>query len=176
MSWSGGVDLVALTAGAESPNIIVHVAEMVHTPVGSAPSGMILLQPDPSQAPQVMGFISTDPSVAEYFGPNIFKGTPFEHAPALAAEIEITSSNHSVVAKITVGDVVIESELSNLATLEKHSREPSDFTPFSQDVLERVAETASIKINGEPLEITVPPVGISGGAAAVNSPAGIYAR
>lgn len=36
MSWDGGVDLVAVTsAGLSMPNVIVHVARMVHTPVGS---------------------------------------------------------------------------------------------------------------------------------------------
>ena len=39
MSWEGGVDLVAVTSpDLQMPNVIVHVARMVHTPVGSAPS------------------------------------------------------------------------------------------------------------------------------------------
>jgi len=38
MSWEGGVDLIAVTApDVAMPNVIVHVARMVHTPVGSAP-------------------------------------------------------------------------------------------------------------------------------------------
>jgi hypothetical protein len=33
MSWEGGVDLVASTIpGSAQPNIIVHVARLVHTP------------------------------------------------------------------------------------------------------------------------------------------------
>ena len=59
MSWEGGVDLVAVTApGLEMPNVIVHVARMVHTPVGSAPAGSVLWQPDPAAAPVVCGFVS----------------------------------------------------------------------------------------------------------------------
>jgi hypothetical protein len=54
MSWEGGVDLVAATSpGSPLPNLIVHVARMVHTPVGSAPSGMVLWQPDPKGPPAV---------------------------------------------------------------------------------------------------------------------------
>ena len=90
MSWEGGVDLVAMTAaGLPMPNIIVHVARMVHTPVGSAPAGMILYQPDPKGAPVVMGFVSSDAKLAAYVGPKIFAGTPFEKAPALTGTIEI---------------------------------------------------------------------------------------
>ena len=52
MSWEGGVDLIAKTsAEIEMPNVIVHVARMVHTPVGSAPGGMLFWQPDPAAAP-----------------------------------------------------------------------------------------------------------------------------
>ena len=33
MSWEGGVDLVAMTKpGLSMPNVILHVARMVHTP------------------------------------------------------------------------------------------------------------------------------------------------
>ena len=104
MSWEGGVDLVAVTApGLEMPNVIVHVARMVHTPVGSAPAGIVLWQPDPAAAPVVCGFVSSDPAVAAYFGPNIFAGTPFEHAPALDAKIEITSGPDSCSARVEVG-------------------------------------------------------------------------
>lgn len=42
MAWEGGVDLIAKTSGdLAMPNVIVHVARMVHTPVGSAPAGML---------------------------------------------------------------------------------------------------------------------------------------
>ena len=49
MSWEGGIDLAAVTSpDLQMPNIIVHLARMVNTPVGSAASGMILYQPDPT--------------------------------------------------------------------------------------------------------------------------------
>src|SRR5688572_18542458 len=61
MSWEGGVDLCAATQGGLAmPNVIIHVARMVHTPNGSAPAGMILYQPDPAAPPLVMGFCSPD--------------------------------------------------------------------------------------------------------------------
>jgi hypothetical protein len=61
MSWEGGVDLVAATTeGLAMPNVLIHVARMVHTPAGSAPSGMVLYQPDPAAPPAVIGFVSHD--------------------------------------------------------------------------------------------------------------------
>ena len=58
MSWVGRVDVAGVHGLSETPNIIVHVARMVHTPAGSAPAGMILIQPDPAAPPTLMGFIS----------------------------------------------------------------------------------------------------------------------
>ena len=47
MSWQDGVDLVAVTdPSLTQPNVIIHVAGVVHTPFGTAPSGMVLYQPD----------------------------------------------------------------------------------------------------------------------------------
>jgi len=68
MSWEGGIDLVAVTSpDLQMPNIIVHLGRMVNTPVGNAPSGMVLWQPDPNAMPLVMGFVSTNHEVGKYF-------------------------------------------------------------------------------------------------------------
>ena len=176
MSWGGGFDLVAITEGAEVPNIMVHVAEMVHTPAGSAPSGMVLIQRDTKAAPELMGFISTDTEVAKYFGPSIFKGTLFEAKPALEASILIYKRDNSISTRVIVGDFTIESTIGALGSLEHHSRHASEQTPFSQEVLERIGSEVSLSINGEELVVSLPPMGISGGAPAVSSPAGIYSR
>lgn len=178
MSWEGGVDLVAVTQpGLAMPNVIVHVARMVHTPVGSAPAGMIFFQPDPAQPPTVMGFVSPDPKVGAYFGPKIFAGTPFENAPVLAAQIEIClSAPAEVSATITVAGHVFKTRLSGLKEAELISRVPSAMPPFFQQGIEAVATTAELTVNGAPVSIMVPPVGISGGPAAVFAPCGIYAR
>lgn len=177
MSWEGGVDLVAVTqAGLQMPNVIVHVARVVHTPVGSAPSGMIFWQPDPAAAPAVMGFISTDLNVGKYFGPNIFAGTPFEQAPVLQASITVETSTESAVAKIAVAGFKIESRLSGLAAPELIQRAPAAMPPFFQQGVELAASKAELLVNGEKVSINVPPVGISGGPAAVVAPCGVYAR
>jgi len=178
MSWEGGIDLTAVTdSRLNMPNVIVHVARMVHTPVGSAPSGMVLYQPDPGANPLVMGFISEDPAVGEYFGPNIFAGTPFENAPVLTAKIEINSATAGIVsARVTIGQVLIETELRMLGALELVNRAAAAMPPFSQQVLEATAAAATLKINGKAVNIIVPPIGISGGPAAVWSPIGFYAR
>ena len=90
MSWEGGVDLVAMTQpDLAQPNVIIHVARMVCTPKGSAASGMVFYQPDPNAPPLVMGFVSEDQVVGEYFPCNIFGDTPFEPAPVLKGNIDV---------------------------------------------------------------------------------------
>jgi hypothetical protein len=181
MSWEGGFDLVALTqAGLPMPNVIVHVARMVHTPVGSAPAGMVLI-PGPTGAPQVMGFVSPDAKVASYFGPKIFAGTPFENAPVLQGSIDITTSLAgntlaSVGATVKVSGMTIAATMTGLGTLASHTRAPAAMPPFAQMVLESVASAATLTTNGTSVPLIIPPVGISGGPAAVWSATGIYTR
>ncbi len=178
MSWEGGVDLVAMMDPSLSqPNVIVHLARMVHTPVGSAPSGVVLWQPDASAAPQLIGFVSSDPKVGAYFGPNIFAGTPFEQAPVHEATIAIKADlPRSVSARVEVDGVEFETVLSELGETETINRASTDMPPFAQMGIEAVAGSASLKVNGQTMDIAVPPVGISGGPAAVWAPAGIYMR
>jgi hypothetical protein len=176
MSWEGGVDLVALSnENMPMPNVIVHIARMVHTPVGSAASGMILL-PDESGMPKVMGFVSTDKLVGDYFGKNVFAGTPFESAPTILGEIsvEITYPN---LPKVTVNiegyEIVLE--LSELSELTRVSRQSPNL-PFRDDSLEASAGKVKLTVNGEEVSVVVPPVGMSGGPAAVYSATGFYSR
>jgi len=177
MAWEGGVDLVALTrTGLSMPNVIVHVARVVHTPAGSAPSGMIFWQPDPAAPPAVMGFISTNPTVGAYFGPKIFAGTPFEGAPVLTAAIEIETGGDFVGAKITVAGHVFQTRLSSLQPAVLVQRAPGGMTPFTQQGVEATATRAQLWVDGTEVPLIVPPVGISGGPAAVSAPCGLYAR
>jgi hypothetical protein len=177
MSWEGGVDLVACThAGLTMPNVIVHVARLVHTPIGSAASGMVMFQPDPAGSPLVMGFVSTQAQIGRYFGPTIFAGTPFEPAPVLDARIEIEVASTYVGATVTVGGHVLRTRLEELAAPTLVQRPPGGLTPFWQQGLESVASRARLWVDGREISILVPPVGISGGPAAVFAPAGIYAR
>jgi hypothetical protein len=177
MSWEGGVDVVGLTqAGLSMPNVIVHVARMVHTPVGSAPSGMILWQPDPKGPPAVMGFISTNSVVGGYFGPNIFAGTPFEAAPVLPATIDVTADATSAHAKVTVAGTVFETKFTGLGALNVIHRAPAAMPPFWQQGLEQAAGAVELKVNGQVVPLILPPVGITGGPAAVSALFGLYAR
>ena len=179
MAWEGGVDLVALTQeGSEMPNVILHVARMVHTPVGSAPSGMVLWQPDSSAPPQLAAFISTDPQVGAYFGPNIFAGTPFENVPVLKAQIEIfIDLPDAVGARVTIEEagMVFESRLTSPGALEQINRAPG-FLPFTQQGLEACGQSATLRLNGEEIALTLPEWTMSGGPAACWAPCGIYAR
>jgi hypothetical protein len=179
MSWEGGVDLAGSTIpGSTQPNIIVHVARIVHTPVGSAPAGMILFQPDPTQPPLFMGFISTDLQVGDYFAPKIFADTPFESAPTLLAKIAIDTSDlpNSVSSHISISGYEIEAKFSNLENIASIDRAIGSPLPFSQQALEAIATNVSLKVNGEPVDVYLLPMGITGGGSAVYSPAGIYAR
>jgi hypothetical protein len=177
MSWEGGIDLVAVTSpDLQMPNLIVHLGRMVSTPVGSAPSGMVLWQPDPNGMPAVMGFVSTNEEVGKYFGPNIFAGTPFEQAPVLNATISIDITAGKAVSKCVVGDYTFEVEMSDFTDPYLINREPAAMPPFHQQGVEMHARKVSVRINGEEIDIIVPPVGITGGPASVVAPNGVYAR
>jgi len=177
MSWEGGVDLIALTSeGIEMPNVIVHVARMVHTPVGSAPSGMIFWQPDPAAPPQAFGFVSSSKEVGGYFGKNIFAGTPFEEAPTLLGSIDISGSGDTASARVEVDGFVFETAFSGLGATERIDRSPIETAPFHQQGLEAVAASASLKVNGADVPLVIPPVGITGGPCAVFAACGIYSR
>lgn len=177
MSWEAGVDLVAATAPTlAQPNVIVHVARLVHTPLGSAPAGMLFLQPDPAVAPLVMGFVSADARIGAYFGPKIFAGTPFEQAPVLAAEITVEHGAGFVAATVRAGGHVLRTRLSGLGPLQLVHRAPAAMTPFWQQGLESSAASAQLWVDDREVPVFVPPVGITGGPAAVSAPCGLYAR
>lgn len=178
MSWEGGVDLCGATKpGLPMPNVLVHVARIVHTPLGSAPSGMVLYQPDPGGQPLVVGFVCTDPKIGAYYGPKIFAGTPFENAPVLQARIAISGDGATwAAARVEVAGHVFETKLQGLGPCGLIHREPVAATPFWQQGLEAGAKSGSLIVDGKPVAITIPPVGIGGGPAALWSPCGIYAR
>jgi hypothetical protein len=177
MSWEMGVDLVALTSpDLQMPNIIVHLGRIVNTPVGNAASGMIFWQPDATAPPVVMGFVSTNETVGAYFGPNIFAGTPFEHAPVLNAEIEIRYDGTNAYSKCVVGGFTFEVEMTDLSAPYLINREPSAMPPFYQQGVEMSCGKTIFKVNGTVIEMIIPPIGITGGPASVVSPNGVYAR
>lgn len=177
MSWEGGVDLIAKTsAELEMPNVIVHVARMVHTPVGSAPSGMIFWQPDPAAPPLAFGFVSSDAAVGEYFSKHIFAGTPFEGAPTILGSITIGIDSDKATARVEIPGFVFESHLAEFSETTLINREPLPTAPFYQQGLEAAASLATLQVNGGKIELVIPPVGITGSPCAVVAVSGIYAR
>lgn len=177
MCWEGGVDLIAKTsADVEMPNVILHVARMVHTPIGSAPSGMLFWQPDPAAPPLAFGFVSSDETIGAYFGKHIFAGTPFEGAPAIVGKIIIETSGDLATARVEIPGFVFESELSGFSEQTLVQRAPIATAPFHQQGLEAAASQVSFKVNGEKIDLVVPPIGITGGPCAVLSACGHYAR
>lgn len=177
MSWEGGVDVVGVTdKNLKMPNVIFHVANMVNTPVGNAPSGMVLYQPDSTKPPVVMGFVSTKKEVGAYFGPNIFAGTPFEKAPVLDATFDIKYNVNGATAKLVVGGHTFEATFSELGKPTLINRAFGSPMPFYQQGVEQAVGKAILKMDGKEITLTVPPVGLAGGAGAVVSPNGVYAR
>jgi len=177
MSWEGGVDLIALTSEEIAmPNVIVHVARMVHTPVGSAPSGMIFWQPDPAAPPQAFGFVSSSKEVGDYFGKNIFAGTPFEDAPTIVGSIDITAAGTEASARVEIPGFTFETKFTGLGATGRIDRAPIETAPFHQQGLEAVAATATLAVNGADVPLVIPPVGITGGPCAVFAACGIYSR
>jgi hypothetical protein len=178
MSWEGGVDLVAAsTQDAVMPDVIVHIARTVNTPLGSSPAGMILIPnfEDHSAAPLMMGFVAANADVGAYFGPNIFAGTPFEQAPVITADIQIEVGQNTANAKITVGDLIIETRLSEIGEAFLINR-PAENLPFVQQGVEANAGRVELLINGKPQTVFVPEIGMTGGYGAVYAATGVYAR
>ena len=176
MSWEGGVDLACMTKpGLTQPNLILHVARIVHTPMGSAPSGLVVYQPDPAAAPAVFGFICEQPAVGAYFGPNVFAGTPFEKAPVLPAKITITTTADTASSRIEVGGHVFTVTLSGLAATQLVNR-AAGAMPFHHLGVESAASTVAVTIDGKPVEVIVPPAHPVNGPAAAFAKTGLYAR
>jgi len=176
MSWEGGVVLAGYTVpGLASANLVVHVARLVHAPAGHAPAGLVLWQPEARSAPAVMGFVCEDEALARYFGPQIFAGTPFEHAPCLRGTVRVFHEGNACGSRVEVEGHVFEITLRDLGPHEVVSRPPGAF-PFHQQGLEARAGGVTVKVDGRALDVIVPPVGMSGGPAVAWSPCGLYAR
>ena len=174
LSWFDGIDaMLKPTPDAPLPNVLVHVARITKTPLGMTPGGMLLINPDNKEMPDVFGFICEDEELGKYYGPKIFKGTPFENAPVLKAAISIHVDFPNLVStKIEVAGHVIELELSEFDEAQYYNRVGG--MPFTQNVVEALAHKAVFKFDGKVLVGELPPSGIGGGLPAVYSPSGLY--
>lgn len=176
MSWIGGVDLFAATPGSAQPNVIVHLARAVTTPLGTAPSGLVFFQPDSAKPPKFAGFVSADPKIGAYFGPKIFAGTPFEKLPVVKAKIEVVESAKTATAKVSFAGFVVETSLSDFDALQRIDRTMGSPMPFYQQGVERHARKAALKINGKPIALADLPYTPENGGSSVWSPGGTYSR
>jgi hypothetical protein len=149
---------------------------MVNTPVGNAPAGIILWQPDPTIMPAVTGFVCSDKDVGKYFGPHIFTGTPFEHAPVLTATINVRIDSDKATSSCIVGGYHFEVEMSEFSVPYLVNREPDSMPPFWQQGIEMTCGKTILRVNGNVVDIIIPPVGKTGGPASVVAPLGIYTR
>jgi hypothetical protein len=175
--WQDGIDLVACTSpDLEVPNIIVHCGRMVNTPIGNASAGMLLWHPDVNAMPAIMGYVCTDKDVGKYFGPGIFTNTPWEHVPVLNGIINVMVDWNRATLSCIVGGYHFEIEVSEFSKPYLIHRKPTELTPFWQQGVEMTCGKTTLRVNGEVIDIHIPPVGINGGPACVVAPNGIYAR
>ncbi len=174
LSWFDGIDaMLKPTPNAPLPNVLVHVARITKTPAGMTPGGMLLINPDNKEMPDLFGFICEDEELGNYYGPKIFKGTPFENAPVLKANISVqVDFPNKVSTRIEVAGHVIELELSEFDEAQYYNR--AGGMPFTQNVVEALAHKAVFTFDGRVLEGALPPDGIGGGLPAVYSPSGLY--
>ncbi|MFO0744214.1 MAG: hypothetical protein U1F43_00880 [Myxococcota bacterium] len=177
MSWYGGLDFFGSTAGAPHPNVLIHVADVVHTPVGSSAAGMITWQPDPEKPPELFGFIAADDKVVgPWLGPQIFAGTPFELARTSKARITITRGDGSVSARLEIDKHLFELTFAELGPSLYINRGPTPGTPFYQNGIERSVGKVTLTVDGKDVPVTAAPLSPTGGPGAVYSEFGSYAR
>lgn len=175
LSWTDGVDaLLKPSDDAPLPHVLVHVARVTNTPWGIAPAGMLLINPDMKEVPDFFGFVCADEELGKYFGPKIFKGTPFEQAPVFKANINIhVDFPGNVRATIEVAGHVCELEMSSFDAAQYYNRDPFPM-PFRQNVIEAKASSATFKWNGKIIGGALPATGIGSGLPACYSPSGMY--
>ena len=125
-----------------------------------------------------MGFVAENPVVGDYFGPHIFAGTPFEQAPVVQAQPNVMWNDAEAMATINLPNLQIEVRMFQLSAPYKVDRDAGEnnHLPFFQQGIEQSAARVEVRINGALQTITVPPVGITGGPAAVVAPCGNYGR
>lgn len=175
LSWHDGVDaMLKPTPDSPMPNVLIHTGNMVNTPKGVCKGGMILINPENKEVPDFFGFITEDEEIGKYYGPKIFKGTPFENAPVHKADITITLDfPNKVSSSIEVAGHTIELELSDFEDAKFYHR-PATGLPFIQNVVEALAKKAVFKFDGKTIQGNLPPEGLAGGLPACYAPTGIY--
>jgi hypothetical protein len=159
---------------APLPNVLVHTARMVNTPMGICKGGIILINPENKEMPDFFGFVAEDTALGKYWGPNIFKGTPFENAPVHRAEFTFDFDfPNKVACTVAAGEHTITVELSEFDDAMYYDR-PAMGMPFHQNVVEARAHKAVFTFDGEVIEGELPPSGLAGGLPACYAPTGIY--
>lgn len=177
IAWEGGVNLIAKTSDKlDSPNMIFHAGQVVHTPLGSAALGMFLWQPDPAAPPVRFGFVSAVPKVSAYLSDEMFAGTPFQGAPNLSGNVSTEIADGKATARLEIPGYNVEINLEDLSLPYLVQRSPTPTAPFHQHLLEAVAGKATLTVNDEPVEIVVSGSGIMGGPSAFTAPLGLYTR
>ncbi|MDA1260800.1 MAG: hypothetical protein O3A20_09285 [Planctomycetota bacterium] len=178
MCWEGALHLAATTRpGFTEPNLVLHVARRVATPVGSAPAGWIEWSPEPGRPPALFGFLCMDALVGSYFAPKIWAGTPLEQAPVIPGQISFaTKLPHAASTRVQVGGHVFEIALDALAPQQLVQRTAGHPMPFIQQGVEASAGTVALKVNGQSVTPTLPKLSGLGGPAATWSACGLFAR
>ncbi|NLH41470.1 MAG: hypothetical protein GX448_06485 [Planctomycetes bacterium] len=174
LAWHDGVDaLLKPSPDSPMPNVLIHTARMVCTPMGICQAGMILINPANKAVPDFFGFVAEDLDIGRYFGPRIFKGTPFENAPVHLARMQFDIDFPGQVAcTVEAAGHVIELSLGEFDEARFCHRPPA--MPFTQNVVEARARKAVFTFDGRVIPGTLPPDGLAGGLPACYAPTGLY--
>jgi len=167
MSWESGMEVTAATAH-EAPSLVLHLARMLHTPVGSARGGMLLWQPDPRGAPLALCSVTTDSRVGDYCRSHIFAGTLFGNAPPVLGDISIEVHPDDVFARIDIPGFIFELRLSGIATPALSDSLPTPSSPCHQKAIRSEIHRTTLKLNGRTVDLA--------SAESIFSPCGFKVR
>lgn len=153
MSWESGIEVTAATTADGAPSLVLHLARMLHTPVGSARGGMLLWQPDPRGAPLALCSVTTDSKVGDYCRSRIFPGTLFENAPPILGDISIEVHPDDVFARIAIPGFIFDLRLSGIATPILSDSPPAPSPPCHQRRIRSDIHRTTLKLNGRTVDL-----------------------
>ena len=176
LSWEYGVDITASTVeNARQPNLVIHAARQVFTPVGSGAAGLILFTPPRACEPTLRYVVSQNYEVGRYCATQVFAGTPFEDAEVCGGEVVVGERGANIEIRVKTAAVEIEALLENIGVLQEVMR-PRGVLPYAQNQLEAGVQTVSLRLDGREQLLYLPPGIAEIAPLALWKPCGHYSR
>lgn len=176
LSWEYGIDITASTVDhAALPNLVIHAARRVFTPVGNSVAGLVLFTPPRASEPTLRYVVAENYEVGRYCATRVFAGTPFENAEVCGGEVTVEECGAAIEMRVKIASVEIEARLENLGVLEEVMRPPG-VLPYSQNQLEAGAQSVALRIDGIEQPLYLPPGVAEIAPLALWKPCGHYSR